>query len=267
MSESKSKLEQVLEFLLAEDNDRAEELLHEYVVETARKEYERILDDAEVSIDETAVDSKEESEEAVEETAETEEEAVEEEINQADPEADFVADVEEADADIESDEIGEEMEDGEIEDKVDELESELEDLRAEFEKLLDKEGDDEEGMDGEEAEMDAEMDMEPEMDDMEMEPEMEEESVEYDLDEEVVDEDDDVVEEATKLSDNVAEPKGGDADNNDSGTAKKGVTKVVSPNGQGTPVKTNDGGDGDSGNNSPKDSGASSNLNVEPKKV
>ena len=47
MSESKSKLEQVLEFLLAEDNERAEELLHEYVVETARKEYERILDDAE----------------------------------------------------------------------------------------------------------------------------------------------------------------------------------------------------------------------------
>ena len=43
MSESKSKLEQVLEFLLAEDNDRAEELLHEYVVETARKEYELSL--------------------------------------------------------------------------------------------------------------------------------------------------------------------------------------------------------------------------------
>ena len=41
MSE-RSKLEQVLEFLLAEDNERAEELLHEYVVETARKEYERI---------------------------------------------------------------------------------------------------------------------------------------------------------------------------------------------------------------------------------
>ena len=44
MSE-RSKLEQVLEFLLAEDNERAEELLHEYVVETARQEYERILDE------------------------------------------------------------------------------------------------------------------------------------------------------------------------------------------------------------------------------
>ena len=47
MSE-RSKLEQVLEFLLAEDNERAEELLHEYVVETARAEYERILDEDEV---------------------------------------------------------------------------------------------------------------------------------------------------------------------------------------------------------------------------
>ena len=103
-------------------------------------------------------------------------------------------------------------------------------------------------------------------DDMDMDAEMEEESVEYDLDEEV-DEDDEVVEEATKLSDNVAEPKGGEADNNDSGNAKKGPSKIVSPHGQGEPVKVNDGGDGDSGNNSPKDSGGSSNLNVEPKKV
>ena len=101
---------------------------------------------------------------------------------------------------------------------------------------------------------------------MDMDAEMEEESVEYDLDEEV-DEDDEVVEEATKLSDNVAEPKGGEADNNDSGNAKKGPSKIVSPHGQGEPVKVNDGGDGDSGNNSPKDSGGSSNLNVEPKKV
>jgi hypothetical protein len=96
--------------------------------------------------------------------------------------------------------------------------------------------------------------------------EPQEEAVEYDLDE-TEESDEEVVEEATKLSDNVAEPKGGEADNNDSGTAKKGPTKVVSPHGQGTPVKTTDGGDGDSGNNSPKDSGASDNLNVEPKKA
>jgi len=110
MSE-RSKLEQVLEFLLAEDNERAEELLHEYVVETARQEYERILDEDEV-VAETK-DEDESEEEAVEETVETDdEEAVEETIDQADPEADFVSDVEEADEEIESDMVGEvDMED------------------------------------------------------------------------------------------------------------------------------------------------------------
>ena len=114
MSE-RSKLEQVLEFLLAEDNERAEELLHEYVVETARKEYERILDDADESpvaesteVEEETVEEAEESEEeAVEEAEESEEEAVEEEIDIADPENDFVSDVEEADDEIEADEVGE----------------------------------------------------------------------------------------------------------------------------------------------------------------
>lgn len=253
MSE-RSKLEQVLEFLLAEDNERAEELLHEYVVETARAEYERILDEDEVAKDE------DEDEDAVEEAEESDEEAVEETIDQADPEASFVSDVEEADDDVESDMVGEvgddegegEGEEEELEDKVDELESELEDLRAEFEKLLaDEEGGDDD------------MEMEPEMDDMEMEPEMEEESVEYDLDEEVED-DDEVVEEATKMSDSVAEPKGGDADNNESPFSKKPKATTVS--GAGTPVKAKDGGEGNHGEGA-KDHTPTDNIKVEPKKA
>jgi len=262
MSE-RSKLEQVLEFLLAEDNERAEELLHEYVVETARAEYERILDEDQVVEEETDEDAVEESEEsdeeAVEEAEESDEEAVEETIDQADPEASFVSDVEEADDDVESDMVGEvgddegEGEEEELEDKVDELESELEDLRAEFEKLLA----DEEGGD------DDDMEMEPEMDDMEMEPEMEEESVEYDLDEEVED-DDEVVEEATKMSDSVAEPKGGDADNNESPFSKKPKATTVS--GAGTPVKAKDGGEGNHGEGA-KDHTPTDNIKVEPKKA
>ena len=136
----------------------------------------------------------------------------------------------------------------------------------------DKEDDGEEGEDGEEAEMDADM-MDMGGDDMDMDAEMEEESVEYDLDEEV-EEDDEVVEEATKLSDNVGKElkhEGEDADNVDSGNAKKGPSKIVSPHGQGEPVKTHDGGDGNAsekGNpNSPKDSGGSDNLNVKPQAV
>ena len=40
MSESRSKLEQILELLLAEENEKAEEMQHEYVVSKARSEYE-----------------------------------------------------------------------------------------------------------------------------------------------------------------------------------------------------------------------------------
>ena len=199
----------------------------------------------------------------MDESVESDEDAVEEMIDQADPEADFVSDVEEADDEINMDEIGEE-EDGEeegekgeedLEDKVDDLESELEDLRAEFEKLL---SDEDKG--------DEEMDMEPEMDmDMEMEPEMEEESVEYDLDEEVVEEDDDeVVEEATKLSDNVAEPKGGDADNNESPLTKKPASTKVE--GAGDPVAVKDGGEGNKGE-AAKANPTTDNIKVEPKQA
>jgi len=47
MSESRANLEQILELLLAEENEQAEELLHEYVVAKARQQYERVLDESE----------------------------------------------------------------------------------------------------------------------------------------------------------------------------------------------------------------------------
>ena len=257
MSE-RSKLEQVLEFLLAEDNERAEELLHEYVVETARSEYERILDEDEV------VESKDEDEdedEAVEEAVDSEEEeAVEEDfaevseiIDEADPEDDMMADVADDEDGEEEDHHADVGGDEALEDKVDELEDELEDLRAEFEKLMG----DSDSEDGEEAEMDMDMDMEA--------PEMEEESIEYDLDEEVVEEDDEeVVEEATKLSDNVAEPKGGDSEGESPFTKAPKPTQVK--NGNQGPVKAKDGGMGDQ-SASAKDHTPTDNIKVEPKKA
>ncbi len=255
MSE-RNKLEQVLELLLAEDNERAEELLHEYVVETARTEYERLLDE-----DDEVVETEETEEEAVEESEETEEEAVEEAIDDSDPEAEFVSDVEDTDADIDADEIGafggeeEEADEEDLEDKVDSLEDELEDLRAEFEKLLSGEEDGE----GEEefpVDVDVVTDIE--------EPEAE--SIEYDLDEEVAEEDDDeVVEEATKLSDNVAAPKGGAGDaEGESPLTKKPKETIVT--GAGDPVKVNDGGEGNKGD-SATDNTPSDNIKVEPQKV
>ena len=114
--------------------------------------------------------------------------------------------------------------------------------------------DDEEGDDAEE------LDMEPEMGDMD--DDMEEmESVEYDIEESI---DDEVVEEATKLSDAVAAPKGGEADSNESPFSK--APKKTSVAGAGSPVKAKDGSEGVKGE-SAKDHTPSDNLKVEPKKV
>ena len=90
MSESRTQLEEILELLLAEENEKAEEMLHEYVVAKARAEYEKVLDEdvseevAEES-EEAVEESEESEEEAVEEAEESEEEAVEETISDSDP--------------------------------------------------------------------------------------------------------------------------------------------------------------------------------------
>ena len=240
MSESRTKLEQILELLLAEDNAKAEEMLHEYVVSKARTEYERVLDEADEEVEET-VDS--EDEEAVEET-----------IDQSnDFEHDILADENE----ITSDEAGfnEDEGDEDLEDKVNDLEAELEDLRAEFEKLMT--GEDDADMD------DADMaDMEAGDDVMGDEDEMMD-SVEYDLDEDA-DEDSEVVEEATKLSNTVAAPK------NAAETSASPFTKApkhTSVTGAGAPVRIKDGGAGNAGANKAKDHTPTSNIGIKPTKV
>jgi exosome complex component RRP41 len=252
MSESRTKLEQILELLLAEDNTKAEEMLHEYVVSKARAEYERVLD---------------ESEEEVEETVDSEdEEAVEETIDQSN---DFEDDILADETEIESDEAGfnegedEEGEEGEeageegeedLEDKVDDLEAELEDLRAEFEKL----------MSGDEGDMDdADMaDMEAGDEDMMGDEDEMMDSVEYDLDEEV--EDGEVVEEATKLQNSVAAPKApaADASNGTSPVAKHKAGWET-----GAPVKAKDGSAGNAGANKAKDHTPTNNIGLKPAKV
>ena len=85
MSES-NKLEQVLELLLAEENEKAEELLHEYVVEKARSEYEKVLDEADDVEVEDIEETAEETDEPVEESEEVEEdvEEVEEDVEEVD---------------------------------------------------------------------------------------------------------------------------------------------------------------------------------------
>lgn len=258
MSESRTQLEEILELLLAEENEKAEEMLHEYVVAKARAEYEKVLDEdvseevAEES--EEAVEESEESEEdAVEESEYSEEEAVEEEISDVDPAGDFANEILQDEEEIEGEEQeeaegDEESSDEDLEDKVEDIADELEDLKAEFEKLLADEEEGDEPEDNDEAEMD-------------MEDELDLESVEYDLDEEVAEEDE-VVEEATKLSDNVAAPSA-PADDNKDAPLPSGGSKVEA---SGSPVKSKDGGEGNHGD-SAKDHTPSDNIKVEPKKV
>ena len=252
MSESRAKLEQILELLLSEDNEKAEEMLHEYVVAKARSEYERVLE---------AEDEVEESEEAVEESEETFDEVVD---KSNDFENDILADEEEIEndesgieegEDEEGEEAGEEGEE-DLETKVDDLEAELEDLRAEFEKL----------MGGEESDDEMDMDMGDEEGAMDMGGEEGEDemmdSVEYDLDEEV--EDGEVVEEATKLQNSVAAPKApvADASNGTSPVAKHKAGWET-----GAPVKAKDGSAGNSGANKPKDHTPTNNIGLKPAKV
>ncbi len=278
MSESRANLEQILELLLAEENEQAEELLHEYVVAKARQQYERVLDESE-EVDEELDESKDEEDDLDESSCgskkkHNEEEEVDETIDHSDPSADYVEDVTAIEDAVEADEFGEgddeddgEMDmdmgdDGDVEDKIDDLEDELAALKAEFEKLM---SDDDDAEDDADDAMDAAMDAdadEIEFDDQEME------SVEYELDEDFEDQ----IDEATKLSDQTSPqsttsldvPDPG-ADNNQSPfTSKPGGTAVE---GAGKPVVIKDGGEGDhgeSGSANPQDPG-DHNIDVEHK--
>ena len=273
MSESRANLEQILELLLAEENEQAEELLHEYVVAKARQQYERVLDESE-EVEEDLDESEEVDESSCgSKKKHNEEEEVDETIDHSDPSADYVEDVTAIEDAVEADEFGEgddeddgDMDmgdDGDVEDKIDDLEDELAALKAEFEKLMSDDDDAEEDADDAmDAAADADAD-EIEFDDQEME------SVEYDLDEDF----DDQIDEATKLSDQVSPqstkekldvPDPG-ADNTQSPfTTKPGGTAVE---GAGSPVVIKDGGEGDHGDTgvpNPRDPG-DHNIDVEHK--
>jgi hypothetical protein len=142
------KFNQLIELLIAEDEEKAQELFHEIVVERSRSIYENL-------IDEETVDEEEEV---------AEDEAVEESDFDEELGGDAADDMID---DIEADEQGlavedDEADDEEIEDRVVDLEDALDELKAEFEKIMG--GDEEEGP---EMDMDMDMDMDDEMD-MEM---------------------------------------------------------------------------------------------------
>ena len=150
-----NKFEQLIEFIINDEEDKAKDLFHEVVVEKSREIYENLMQE-----DETVDEAVEEvAEETVEES--TEEETVEESFEDdtteigGDAADDLIGEIE---ADEEGIALEDEEAEEELEDRVVDLEDKLDELMAEFEGLMA----DEEEPEAEES-------------DMEMEPEAEEE--------------------------------------------------------------------------------------------
>ena len=98
-----TKFEQLLDFLVNEEMDKANELFHEIVVDKSREIYENLIAEED---DEEADESREEDDESVEEASEEEDESVEE---SQDEEADESVDLEDSymmDGDDEEGELG-----------------------------------------------------------------------------------------------------------------------------------------------------------------
>jgi hypothetical protein len=139
----RSKFEQMLEYLISEEEDKAKEIFHQLVVEKSREIYENILAEDFQQDEEEVEESTEEDDEEVEENFAFE--ADDEDDEDSEPEGgeddgdvggdatdDFMGDIEAGD-DSEGDDMGGE---GDIEDRVMDLEDALDDLRAEFEQMM-----------------------------------------------------------------------------------------------------------------------------------
>ena len=177
----KSKFEQMLEKLVADDRTAAEEIFHEIVVEKSRSIYEGLLENdiKDIEVEETSKeDESKKDDDAVDEASKDEskeDDAVEEETTDesfidvensevapaeahgGDATDDMVGDIEMPAGDENGEENGDHSEKGEeeIEDRVVDLEDAIDDLKAEFEKMMgDKEEGDDDDSEGEEEKED-----------------------------------------------------------------------------------------------------------------
>ena len=174
----KSKFEQMLEKLVADDRTAAEEIFHDIVVEKSRSIYEGLLENdiKDIEVEETSKEDESKEDDAVDEASKDEskeDEAVEEaskddettdeslldienteiapvEAHGGDATDDMVADIEVPAGDMDNGDDSEKGEE-EIEDRVVDLEDAIDDLKAEFEKMMGDEdkSDDAEGDDAE----------------------------------------------------------------------------------------------------------------------
>ena len=191
-----NKYEQLIEYIINEDEDKAKALFHDIVVEKSRDIYESLMD--EETVDETIGGN--EVEDLVDEIQADETDGIpegEEEEMDAEEEMMGGSDEEDHHADVGGDEA--------LEDKVMDLEKELDELKAEFDALMS----DEMETPGMDADMEADADeMKTDAEELEMYEgdKKEEEAVEEEKEEEVsedaeeVAEDEEVVEDAEEVA-------------------------------------------------------------------
>ena len=176
-----SKFEQLIEYVINDETDKAKELFHDIVVEKSREIYENLMDEAEELDEESDAERDDHAEKAGKKVAkdieydelhEEEDEEMDESIG-GDASDDLIADVEaeeqgmqedeesDAEFDDEAEEDGEDLthdieaghDEGSMEDRVVDLEDKLDELMAEFEAIM---GGDDDGIEsdlgGEEGE-------------------------------------------------------------------------------------------------------------------
>jgi len=169
------KYEQLIEYIINDEEDKAKELFHDIVVETSRDIYENLIDEEDFA--------EEESVEDMSDAIEADEEGISEEDDEM-----------EMDMEMPMDMGDEEAEEEELEDRVMDLEDALDELKAEFDSMMDDDGE-------EKPEMDMDMDMEMEA------TETDEEAVSEEAEEEVEESEESEESEVVKeYVDKVAQP-------------------------------------------------------------
>jgi hypothetical protein len=153
-----SKFEQLIEYVINDEEAKAKELFHDIVVEKSREIYENLMDESEELDEESTHDEDDKAEKAGEKVTKDieyddkkdrmdEEEEELDEMMGGDASDDLIDDVEaeeqgmqeEEEMDVEMD--AEESSDDNIEDRVVDLEDKLDELMAEFEALMGDNGD------------------------------------------------------------------------------------------------------------------------------
>jgi hypothetical protein len=167
---STAKFEKLIDLIINEDHERAEQLFHDIVVEKSRTIYESLMDEDMTSglVDE--VSAEEDGMDGMMEDGEEEFETDEVVDGDYDVDGEGFGDDEGIDAEIEmdADEMDADEEEAGIEDRVVDLEDKLDELMAEFESMM-------AGDDGDDDESDAEFDDEAEEDGEEVTHDMEDE--------------------------------------------------------------------------------------------